>query len=633
MKTEWLFADSVKRRRIVTTVLLVIVAGLVSSVFTFKDNLDRSLRDNAAGRSMEMADSQGALVRAQLLGMQRQLEVDSATAGALLQSHPDELQDKLQRMVETGSFVWLQLLLPDGDSYSVGQWDEEMEQTSTAPAARAMEGNVTVVSAGNMVLVSVPVKIADAGRVQGVLTGGYPATELTQFTHDYARKYGSTLFVVRKSGPLLAGSGPYQKAVQDTGSLQGLLQAMEFEQGDSSELIASQMAVAVRNSAVVDFAGQKQLMTYTPMEVDDWYLLTLLPYSAISRDVSLISQGAYSICAKLLIAFSLVLSYLLMANRRQLEELREKQKEMRATAARYKLISARSRDVIVEYDLRKRLVMHCENGGMLSSAEMRGVNFISNIVARGVIHPEDAGLFHEQAQRAASGKDDVELDLRVKLTMSDYSWYHLSMACVFDEDGRPWRVLVRGSNIDQQKREQQLLQQKAVLDPLTHLYNKGATRNEIDKQLQEAPERYHALMIIDVDNFKHFNDDYGHLFGDKVLTCAAEQLRELFRSSDIVGRVGGDEFMVFCRDIGNPQNATRCAQQVVAIFRQAGSRLEPQVETSCSVGVAVCPCDGTDFETLYARADLALYSVKKKGKDGYVLYDAEAMQASCGSVE
>ncbi|MFR2407497.1 MAG: diguanylate cyclase domain-containing protein, partial [Eubacterium callanderi] len=123
--------------------------------------------------------------------------------------------------------------------------------------------------------------------------------------------------------------------------------------------------------------------------------------------------------------------------------------------------------------------------------------------------------------------------------------------------------------------------------------------------------------------FKNVNDTRGHLFGDAFLMEIAGKIQTLFRSGDVVGRIGGDEFIAFIRDIPDIQVATQKAQQVIENFHSLDVFNEDDAETSCSIGIACYPDHARDFHELYKRADYALYQAKRQGKNQYVIFDRE----------
>ena len=159
----------------------------------------------------------------------------------------------------------------------------------------------------------------------------------------------------------------------------------------------------------------------------------------------------------------------------------------------------------------------------------------------------------------------------------------------------------------------------AGLDPLTKVYNKSATAEYIETALANSTNG--ALLMIDIDNFKKINDTYGHLFGDEVLCDFTKAVKNLFRFDDIVGRVGGDEFVVYMKNVSDIEEikakATKVCKAVSGIY--VGENTD--ISISASIGIATNPKDGKDFKTLFAKADTAMYYSKNSGKNSFTIYD------------
>lgn len=165
------------------------------------------------------------------------------------------------------------------------------------------------------------------------------------------------------------------------------------------------------------------------------------------------------------------------------------------------------------------------------------------------------------------------------------------------------------------------LKDKANHDQLTGLKNKIATEREIKDYITEYPDTLAMLFIIDLDNFKKINDTMGHAFGDEVLRELGKNIGINFRVSDVIGRTGGDEFTIFLKNLKEDANCIREAQKLIYFFRhfQVGDYVKYSV--TASIGAAVYPAHGADFETLYKAADAAVYKSKKRGKNQLSFYD------------
>lgn len=174
------------------------------------------------------------------------------------------------------------------------------------------------------------------------------------------------------------------------------------------------------------------------------------------------------------------------------------------------------------------------------------------------------------------------------------------------------------------------LEDKADTDLLTGLTNKLATERKIKDFMSQNPNTQSMLFILDVDNFKKINDTMGHAFGDEVLRSLGQQITAIFRATDIVGRVGGDEFMIFLKGVSDDGAILKEAHKVENFFRnfQAGEYVK--YAATASIGVAIYPHEGADFESLYKAADQGLYKAKKRGKNQLAFYRDEWAEPKSG---
>lgn len=171
--------------------------------------------------------------------------------------------------------------------------------------------------------------------------------------------------------------------------------------------------------------------------------------------------------------------------------------------------------------------------------------------------------------------------------------------------------------------ESRKLEEKADTDLLTSLNNKLATERKIKEYMEKQPNEQGLLFVLDIDNFKKINDTLGHAFGDEVLRTLGHSIGSIFRASDIIGRTGGDEFTIFLKHLNEEVLLEKEAAKLCNFFKdfQAGEYVK--YAATASIGAAVFPRDGKDFETLYKAADSALYVAKKRGKSQLAFYGDE----------
>ena len=172
-------------------------------------------------------------------------------------------------------------------------------------------------------------------------------------------------------------------------------------------------------------------------------------------------------------------------------------------------------------------------------------------------------------------------------------------------------------------------QLEAEIDNLTKLYNKNTTEQVGRMKLKtfsEIPDNdtIMAFYVIDLDHFKEANDTYGHQFGDKVLMEFSKNLRKKFRPNDCIGRFGGDEFVVIIDNLPDIEIINRKARDIKKVAMDLEiDGIKPGI--TASIGIAIVPQDGLNYETVFKAADEALYYVKQNGRNGFYYKDAEGI--------
>jgi len=313
--------------------------------------------------------------------------------------------------------------------------------------------------------------------------------------------------------------------------------------------------------------------------------------------------------------------FLDMTEQKRMEEL------ILLEGERYRIATELSNDVLFEY--------HIHGDAMILSDRFRELyghypqinDFYSkNTERRNIIHPDDWGIFLELSEELVQGKSIIETEFRIKNRLSEYIWCQIMGKTIYDDDKQPVRVIGKIVNIDSQKRALEALEYKATRDPLTGVYNKEITIKKIDKFIAGNKNSMHVLMFIDFDDFKSINDNYGHLQGDKVLTYVIGRIKEIFSDGEIVGRIGGDEFVVFVGNITNVDEVLAKANILQDGLNTTYVCDEYNIPISGSIGVSIYPEAGLHYEQLMDRADKALYRVKEQGKKSFMLYSPSLLK-------
>ncbi|MDO5561088.1 MAG: diguanylate cyclase [Oscillospiraceae bacterium] len=273
-----------------------------------------------------------------------------------------------------------------------------------------------------------------------------------------------------------------------------------------------------------------------------------------------------------------------------------------------------------EYDIKSRKLEHQRKfGGKWSDSNMDIPDYRNTMLGWGIIHPDDIDVFNQYCDDMDNGADELRYEIRSLTDSGAYSWIRYIGKTVRDQNSGIDKVVGVTINISELKKEKTSLVEKASRDPLTGLLNKVATKNAIIESLKDLSyEMMHCLAIIDIDDFKFINDTFGHQSGDVVLAQFSQQLREFF-PNDITGRVGGDEFFIFKKNL---KTMTEVENVGIMICEAAKSvHLKNSQSVCVSVGISVYKLHGLNYDELYLCADNALYQTKKNGKDSYTVYD------------
>lgn len=195
-----------------------------------------------------------------------------------------------------------------------------------------------------------------------------------------------------------------------------------------------------------------------------------------------------------------------------------------------------------------------------------------------------------------------------------YAYFRTCYQSIADYDGKISHIIGRSYDISTERAVREKLLREVQLDPLTRIYNKTASGEIVDAFLEKSTQGTHVLYVIDIDDFKKINDTFGHTVGDMVISDIATLIREQFTDEAVVGRVGGDEFMVFVKDT-SLQEAEAKAEQLCTNVQKTLSGDGAVIVVTLSVGMAVTGKDGYDYSTLFEPGQIMpCITLRKMGK-------------------
>ncbi len=205
-------------------------------------------------------------------------------------------------------------------------------------------------------------------------------------------------------------------------------------------------------------------------------------------------------------------------------------------------------------------------------------------------------------------------------------WSLQSISPIKDEQGNVTHYLSTQADNTELHAAQEMIKKLAFYDPLTNLPNRRLLADRLDQAIASVkryPNQMVAVMLFDLDNFKHVNDSLGHKYGDMLLQHVANIFLDLIRKEDTVSRLGGDEFTIVLRGVPNIEKIADIASIFINKLAEPIELMGNQVIIGTSIGIAVYPQDAEDCDTLLRNADMAMYHAKAEGKHNFQFYKEE----------
>lgn len=320
---------------------------------------------------------------------------------------------------------------------------------------------------------------------------------------------------------------------------------------------------------------------------------------------------------------------------RNITELRKIQELREYELKRYQLICELSNDLLFEYDIEKdQMTNYSTTSSNFNMTSIDG--FFSRPDAHGLLTEEGITALHQLFFKDVIENRHCKRSQPIQImTEQGYKWF--TVTC-----GIANRVIIgKLSDVDEDVKLVCDLRQSAQRDELTGLLNKAAMLKKATQLFKHSLEngqaqglrtgtnrdgkafKSHAMVVLDLDEFKRANDTFGHSFGDEIIQTVAECIKESFRLDDLKGRFGGDEFIVIIKNVDGPT-----AQALVERYRQnLAVKCQPyggRCAITNSIGVSLFPQHGKTVDELFKKADYALYQAKRQGKNQTVFFTEDA---------
>lgn len=303
---------------------------------------------------------------------------------------------------------------------------------------------------------------------------------------------------------------------------------------------------------------------------------------------------------------------------------------------RYRTVVSMLDNVVFEINLKTYKVYVSKNFNQKFSFRAKDDSLKESFLYNIKIHKDDNKKYREDLNAISSASGDKwEGEYRMKNIYGDFSWIRIKGRKFFDRNNAPAKIIGMLIDIDREKKSAMNLLQKANFDALTSLYNRASFLRVLDDEIHLSDSRrsLDALMFIDLDDFKHFNDEFGHKCGDEVLKFVADTIKEITFDRGFGGRLGGDEFVMCLTNLKLIEDSGKIAAEMISILNEGfiSESTGEHFNIHCSIGISFFRENGDNSAALLEAADTAMYRIKKSGKSNYAYAGSEAN--SSGSLE
>lgn len=484
-----------------------------------------------------------------------------------------------------------------------------------------------------LVFIAVPLKIK--GEISGILWGKFPLEDIIDnidFTDD---NYKYFQIIDDKGNYLLPSKSKFAISKEWKSNKYTIWEELEkyhYRKGMSAQKVHEMVKKGKSGNFYFEYHGEGRYVNYRPLKINNWYLFSVQVEDGlhvyVDRTWKITIRFFVVLAIGLLAVFGSI--YHLIYN--MYKRIAHQHQEIQDINAMFQATLEQTKNIPFIIDRKqKQIILY----GYPTRNDIRRCTFedltSEKMVQKGIL-PESSleiyenlyGKIIEQGQKCEptilySQFGEKKEWIRVSI-ISDTKNLEGQMTGVLEGYGEQKEKDMQIENhLDDIKK----IEQKSQLDFLTNLYNRETFIEKVKTALKEnRGSRYKsAFLIIDLDYFKDVNDRMGHRMGDIVLQEVANVLRDFFRKEDIVGRIGGDEFVVFAQNIQNIPAFERRIKELNELLCRNYYKDGKNVKISASIGIMMTASDCLTFQALYEKADHALYNVKQSGRNGYQIYD------------
>ncbi len=463
------------------------------------------------------------------------------------------------------------------------------------------------------ILVAIP--LYEKGDYKGLLFGYYPILKIAK-EMDYSK--GQQYFqLTDTNGHYISRSFSKNSFAKDELTLWEEMARYKFFDGNSVETIKKNVEEGKKGVFYFEFENKGRYVVYEPLGINKWHIFSTFTKKGLNdkaRNFQDISKELLFYLIGLKFIFSSVIIGIAFA---VYKVLKNKSSRLEFKNKVFKMIAGKTKDIFFEINLSEKTVIlygvSNQNEEIIFSLE----NFSpEKMFADGKINKENYDFYKDLYNKILNNKRIENHIIQVKKG-EEWKWFRVNAVFFINSI-----VGLLEDFTEERNKETELIKvnEKSKYDFLTGLYNRETfekeyinfTNNELNT------EKISAVFILDLDNFKKINDTFGHGTGDMVLQATSVILKNNLRSFDIIGRLGGDEFIVLIKNVNSLEEIYKIAKRLNSSLTKTYTQNNQSIDISASIGIAEIK-EGKSLKEICEKADKALYKVKNEGKNSYFI--------------
>jgi len=457
-------------------------------------------------------------------------------------------------------------------------------------------------------------------QISGVIVALFNSDFFDHLNFPETFEQGSCSYIADKTGTIIYHPGHCSNQIQFDSINKEISRDWDLKGKAGIEL---KEKINGNLSGTIQYINGKQdlYISFVPINFHGWYLISIVDADAAEAQSKSIYDDVISVFLYILIITVAVAAYLIYIRTQHFKRLERRMQIDSIKDESYRMIMEQTNDIIFEFDIKDKKYIHTSNFKKNFGYEPTNKGFLGSLETD-YIHPDDVVHYVGMLERMRKDGKLTEGEVRIINSDGEYLWSRIFILGVFDQDKKLAKVIGKIVNIHEKKKELQVLKEKAIKDSATGVYNKKTTEDMIKAFLSsDGKTGRHAMLIIDIDDFKGVNDEYGHRLGDTVISELGLELHQIFRTSDIKGRIGGDEFMILMKDTEDVELISDKARKICGMFREWDAADNNRINITFSIGIAIYDKDGKTYDDLYEAADKALYLCKSRQKGTFAFYE------------